>query len=540
LRKHQVLLAVLLIIVANFIYLYPKLNYSPVPSKWSVGIDWGRYYILQKGRIYNGDVEPPLTWQSDIKNYGSADILPKILFAILNLITGTTGFPEDLKLHYAFPWVGTIFLPIIILSLFTYLSKEEKRFNYLDCYLLMLFSMFPMCSAIEPVNGNTNGSGVTRAIFVLLLSLLLIIFNEKNKNTLRSGVFLFLIIPFFNYYHTWSYYFVIYLTVVGIFAFRRRNERHIEGLVIYGIVTSFISTIFYNRQLLEEIARIIRFFPLILANFPSVSYTLEVNPEFLGYASLRSTYSYMQLINSMLILSLCLIFFWNYIKLHRKQELKLYEKMLFYFLMTQPFIACALFIWDGILGVYSRIFESLVYVVMLLAAYLLVKTAGSSKTIIRLIIVSAVFLCIVSYLSYPAELNWSLTDEEFKGIAFAGNHIPKTSYIFSDFRLGTPLIYFGQLGIKTTDASHHTPEITEEILERCYYNVFHPEIILDTFINKPDYYVLISSRQSEICIVDPSLKNFRPAPEDFQKKWEEELSFDKIYESMGINTYYRR
>lgn len=539
-KKHQaIILIMLLIITGNFVYLYPKLDYSPVPTKWGVGIDWGRYYILHEGRIYGGK-EFALTWQSDIKNYGSVDVLPKILFATLNLITGTTNFPDDLKLHYTLPWIGVIFLPLVVLFWYDTLCKNEgRKFNYLDCCLLFFFSMFPITSALEPVSGNTNGSGLARSLFLLLLVLFSIIFSKKKKNTCKLSIFLFLLFSFFYYYHTWSYYLAIYLTTILVFAVFGQNNKNIRNLTILGIVGFFMSAIYYNYKLLNEPAMIIRYLPQILVNFPSVSPITKINPEFLGYKPFGSTYSYMQLINAILLLFICLIFFWRYLNLRKRRRLNPHEKILFYFLVAQFFVAGALFVWDGILGVYSRIFESLVYVTMLFAAYLLVKTEGKLKIAIRFMLLSATFLCVIGYLTYPPELNWSLTGEEFIGISFAGRYIPKTSYIFSDFRLGTPLIYFGQLGIRTIDGLHDPPRVTEEVLDRVYYNVSHPATILDKIIGTSEYYVIISSRQAKVYIVDTSLTRFKPASKDFQEKWTKEKSFSKVYSSKHIDIYYR-
>ena len=537
-KIHAILFIVVCIVVGNIIYFYPKSNFSPVPTQWGVGSGWGRYYIIEHGRI--PEKVHALTWQSGIKNYATVDVLPKILASIVNIVTGTTTFPDNERFHYIFPWCGILFLPLVVLYFYRYISRKEGEFSYMDCCLLYLFAMFPLAGTIFSMSQNlNNGSSVTRVFFLLLLISLTILFVEKKKDVRRLSIFLFLLSPFFYYYHTWAYYLAIYLTAIAFLTLFKKNERYIMSLLIFGIVVFFTSAMYYNYQLLEETGRIIRSFPQLLVNFPSVSYTMKVNPELLGYRSLKSMYSYLQLINSVLILSLCLVFFRKYLEFRKKGELKPYEKMLFYFLVAQFFVGCALFVWDGILGVYSRIFEALVYVAMLISAYLLVKSKGKLKFAIRSILLFAVLLCIVSYLTYPSELNRFLTHEEFKGVSFAGEHIPKESYIFSDFRLGTPLIYFDQLGIKTIESTHHPPEITEEILEKCYYNVTRPERILDKIINKPSYYVITSSQQSEIGILDPSLKIFKPASRDFQEKWAKELSFNEVYSSNCFRLYQR-
>ena len=103
-KKHHIILLVILIItLGNLLFLYPKQSSLSIPVEWGPGIDWGRYHIVNEGRIYEGG-DYGLTWQSNLKNYGSVDVLPKIHYAILNIITGTVNFPNDLDLHYRFLW----------------------------------------------------------------------------------------------------------------------------------------------------------------------------------------------------------------------------------------------------------------------------------------------------------------------------------------------------------------------------------------------------------------------------------------------------
>lgn len=535
-KHHFLLILFIIIIIANIIYILPKLNDSPVPSKWSVGIDWGRYYIVNNGIIYSSS-EPTLTWQSNIKNYGSVDLLPKIYFALINIITGVDKFPDDLRFHYSFAWVGTLFLPLIIVYFYTYVSKQEsKKINYLDFLLLYLFAMFPLASSLDPVSGNTNGSGIARAFFTFVLIMFLIIFSEGKKNSKRMIVFILLLISFFNYYHTWIYYIMIYFVSIFLITASKKKEQYIISLTTLGIVLFLTTAIYYNIKLFEEPITLIRFFPKILENFPAVLYTAKVNSKYLGYESFNSGYSYLQFINSILIILICTAYFYIYTKLRKP---KCYENMLFYYLIAQVGIALGLFIWDGLLGIYSRIFESLVYITMLFSAYILVKSTINMKYIIRCILLLSVLIATTSYLYPPAESNWQLTDEEFTGIKFAGNHIPNNSYIFSDFRLGTPLIYFNQLGITTIDSLYDSPNITENILSKCYYNVLKPESILDTVINSKSYFVLISSRQTNVYLIDPSLTRFKKASSDFQEKWNNEEGFSKVYSSKYVEIFNR-
>ena len=195
-KIHAILLIVLCIGIGNIIYFYPKSNFSPVPTQWGVGSGWGRYYIIEHGRI--PEKVHALTWQSEIKNYATVDVLPKILASIVNIVTGTTTFPDNERFHYIFPWCGILFLPLVVLYFYRYISRKEGEFSYIDCCLLYLFAMFPLASTIFSMSQNlNNGSSVTRVFFLLLLILLTILFVEKKKDVRRLSIFLFLLFPFF-------------------------------------------------------------------------------------------------------------------------------------------------------------------------------------------------------------------------------------------------------------------------------------------------------------------------------------------------------
>jgi hypothetical protein len=538
-QKNFALLLTLIVIVCYILLIFPKINYSQVPTKWSVGIDWGRYAIVNEGYIYQDDGKA-LTWQSDLKKYGSLDVLPKIYFATINIITGFDTFPNDLKFHYLFPFAGVILLPIILMLFYSFLCKREsKAFNQVDFCLLYLFCIFPTFSSIEPISGNTNGSGLARALFILILILIVIIFDEKKTNPMRVLLLVILFISFFYYYHTWSYYLALYLCGLLFFNRRKKDHRFLMSLYVLGIIIFFSYSIYYNSQLFDEPSRIISNFPQVIKNFPSVSYSAKVDPEYVGYLSLNSAFSYIQLLSLLFILIPCVIYFIRFLVLYKMDSYKLYEIQLFYYLLTQSIIGLGLFIWNGITGVISRIFESLVYISMLLISSLLVTSDDKLKSILRFIMLSAVFLTIISIIICPKELNWQLTNEEYVGIEFAGNHIDGDKYIFSDFRLGTPLIYFNQRGIVTLDSTNNLPKTTEDILDFCYYNVSNPEYILDSYIQSKDYFFLSSARQENVFLMDSSLKRFRVASKDFQEQWDMQGSFNNIYSSEQIEIFLR-
>lgn len=532
-RIRIILLTILIVIGGNIIYIYPKLDSISVPTNWGPGIDWGRFFIVNQGKIYERQ-ENALTWQSDIIRYGSIDLLPKILYAIINIITGTIQFPNDISFHYLFPWIGTIFLPLVSLYWYRYLYKAtNKRFNEIDFLLILLYSIFPIASSMQTVSGNTNGSGLTRVLFTLLLILVSIIFMEGTRQE-HKYIILFLLLPFYSFYHTWSYYMVFFLitiiiSILTVHILKKnilsKNEERLLKFSFFGIIVFIISAIYYNTVLFSEPIDMIK-------NFDFSEHAIYQSSKFSGYETLGNIYSYIQVVNSTLILIIFIIFL-----LYNRN----YDKNIFlYYIIAEFMIAIGLFIWMGISGVYLRIFETLTYISMLISTYLLIMQDGKIKMILRYVLLFAAILSIVSYLNLQSYSNVSLTDTEFKGIIFTGSKIQNDTHIFSDFRLTTPLVYFGQLGITTIDNNHQPFNVTEEILQRIYYNTSKPEIILDKIIHRSKYYIITSSRQNDVCIFDPSSKCFKHANANFQKELSHQSSLNLVYFSGNFSLFSRK
>lgn len=538
LNKTRFLLVIILIaILGDLVYLYPKLGFSPVPTQWGASSAYGRLYIIQHGFVHPFKLDS-LTWQSGITDYASVDLFPKILAAIISIICGKVGLIESEQFHQNLSWVGTVFLPIVVLYFYSFLSKKEGNSNYIDIIILYLFGMFHLAGLIASLSlGASAANSIARALFLLTVILLIIILDEQKRNWKHVFIFLILVISFYHFHHTWSYYLLLYLIAVTICIVKSKDKRFTKSLPLFSIILFFMLSLYSNTKLFQEPVMLIKSFPKILINFPSVSYTSKVNENLLGYQSLGSIYSYVQLIGSFLIILLFIIYLTQYIP--RQKIASLYEKVIFYLIVAQALVIWGLFMWDGLAGVYSRVLEPATYISMLLSSYILVKSKGKLKSISRFILLCIVFTTVFSYLNSPTELNTQVKNSEFNGIDFAGKHIPTNSNIFSDFRLGTPLLYYNQQGIITIDSVHSTSSQTEELLSKCYYNVSRPETILDMLKNSDRYYVLLSSFQTKICLLDSSLTPFKPAEIDFQEKWNNEKGFSKVYSSKYVEIFNR-
>jgi len=528
-RATFALIVVFTLVAAYNIYMVPKIGYSAVPTEWSPGIDWGRYYIVGNGHLIS-ETGSALTWQSNIIDYGAFDVLPKILFAILNLITGITDFPRDLELHALLPWAGIAFIPVLSLLAYRTLGGPKCPKYALDPYLLLLFSLFPSVSAVSVVSGNTNGSAIARALFLLMLLLMVILFSSKNNRKMLMITYFILLIAVFYFYHTWAYYLSIILCCVGCI---KGIKKDIDGLsIIFTSVLIFICySIYINTNLFNETFRISKTFinSIDLLNFISISNTMKVNPELFAYQSLSNLFSQMQFLNSALIFVISMIFIYIYLQRIKNGVSNSKEQILFWIFCGQIAIGLFLFVWDGFLGVYARIFEALTYLSILLLAYNLVYSSGYLKKFLHVIVIVIVGISIYNYVSYPEPMKMHLVESEWNDISFIGNNVPKEEIIFSDFRIGTPLVYHGQRNIVTLDSTNNAPGDTEDILYSVYYNPFRPDLILDRILCSNRYYVMLSQRQSQVYILDPCLLQFKCASTNYIERWDEQINFHKVY-----------
>lgn len=543
-KKYYYLLAlIILVLFVNILFVNNNLNYSPVPTRWGVAIDYGRYNILKEGNLYK-DTEQNLTWQSGLVTYGDADELPKILSAIINIVSGYTIFPKDLKFHQIFLWLPFIFIPIIAMYWYKYIS-QRKEFD-LNSFVLCGFSMFALPGALSVLSKGIAGAGgnsVARGLFFLVLVLLIVNFNEKKKNVYKLFVLILLFGPFYLFYHTWSYYLIIYMSTVLVLLIFNKEERYFASLVVVGIVIFISVSIYYNIHLVNESARLVKYFPEIAANLSSIfPWSVSgVEDELVGYKPLNNIYGYTQVLISLFLVFVVVIFLLNvYVRKKKKYKFLRYEKMLVYLVLAHVIgVGLGLFVWDGFSGVVARFFEGWVYIAILTSGCVLTLGSKRMVNITRYVLIGIICLTIASYFIQPKELDRSLTREEFIGLKFTGEKVNPNSYIFSDFRLVMPLLYYGQHGLVDIDYRHRNGKVVQEILERCYYTGVNSHAILDEVIGHKHYYVATSERQSKVVISDSSYVSFKPANSNFQEQFAAQSSFNKIYNSKLYNLFYR-
>ncbi|MBA7599966.1 hypothetical protein ES703_07012 [subsurface metagenome] len=532
-KTNLMLTTLLLSIICYSILVVPTLKDNHVPTRWGSAIDYGREHIVRTGRVFDPSIERCQTWQSNLKDYGAQEILPKILFASTNIICGITSFPEDVDFFSFIPFAGLLLTPFSIIAIYI---SGAKRFNIFDSLLIFLVSIFPLSSAVTP--GSTNGTPMARGLFLVLLLLLLSSCNvtEKNTKPYKIALFMFFLFPFYSYYHTWSYYFMLVMGVI-LFLSLITRKKQLALLAFFPLLAYAIAALYYNYHQLFYI-------PLsILTNIlTNIGRHDQIGIEFHAYQSLSNVYSYIQAINVALVLSVILFFSIGYlVRQVLKKSVSQAETIVFFLICGLPVVGLSLFLAGGIGMFFSRFLEFGVNVFLICAAFIISQQKKKKRfeyIMTRIILLIIIVLCVFSFFNKPAQLKTNLSHEEFVGIDFIGVKSNHDAPFFSDFRIGTSLIYYDKTSIYTIDSPKQSNAGIFEDLMRIYYNTTLPHDVLDKIVGTTHYFVLTSHRQSEVALSDRS-SHLKPANKSFQTNFMSDDNFDRIYNSYFFNVFYR-
>ena len=541
-KRNSWLVVILILVLSYGILVVPVAHNASlvrVPAGWDTAIDFGRYYIVQHNTVLDPSTTNSQTYVSAFRAVGAQDILPKIFFATINIIGGSTSFPQD-ALSFVFIPIGYLLLiPISTLAIYEICLKKSKRpFKSLDALILLLVSVFPMASLIQQV--NTTVSIIARGLFILLVALLLSVITDSGTRSgqtrkTKVALFLFLQVPLYMLYHTWSLYLLVVMIGFLVFSLVARDSNltrfSLFSLIAYGVVSLYL----YTQALLIE--------PLMgLTAAIQGETTINVVTIFSGYSPLSSVFSYIQAINIALLLFIILIFCVYFMLIRLKKRKVAASEILILVLVCDIFlVALVLFTQGGIPLMLGRSMEFAFAVSLICAAFVL--GSNDKKYLTRITEAAAiiiVILCITSFLTGQNEQMNSLRPSEFTGIAFAGTHAKNNTAFFSDFRLANVLLYYNQPAIYTNDIETLYNESYSNVMNIYYNNTTAPHIALDPVIkNNLSYSVITSTYQTKVPLKDSSFYPLEPANTDFQSNFINDRQFDRVYDSASFSVYFR-
>ncbi|MDD3492551.1 MAG: hypothetical protein PHZ19_03535 [Candidatus Thermoplasmatota archaeon] len=219
-----------------------------VPTNWGPGIDYGRFYIVQESRIFSGHTDAQTT-TSSLAGYGSEDILSKVYFATINIVTGTTSFPNDVSFFSYIPWIGLIALPLSFLAYARRLERtSDKKIGY-SCYLIIfIVAAFPLASLTNNY-GSPNGTLLGRFFTLLLFIILFDMSLSPQLNYKKITSFFVLASTLFLTYHTWSYYFILILVSFFLYSILSKNKPVFLTSCSTFVTFFLLAAIFNKKQL---------------------------------------------------------------------------------------------------------------------------------------------------------------------------------------------------------------------------------------------------------------------------------------------------
>jgi hypothetical protein len=542
-KRNFWLTAVLILVLSYGIIVVPVAHNGSlmsVPTGWSPAIDFGRYYIVQHSTILDPATVQNQSNVSELQTAGAQDVLGKIFFATIDIVGGSTSFPQDV-LSFVFLPIGYLLLiPISTLAVYEICLKKSKRhFCSLDALILLSVAIFPIASEIDPNLGNTDPTVLARGLFILLIALLLSVITDSRTRRgqtrkTKVALFLFLQVPFYMIYHTWALY--LLLIMVGFLVLSLVVKEYeltrfsLFSLIAYGIVSLYI----YSQSLLVG--------PLLgLRSAFAGETSLNVLNTFNGYSSLSNVVSYVQAINIALLLFIILIFCVYFMLIRLKKRKAAMSELLVLFLVCDIFlVAFVLVTQGGIQLALGRAMETAFAVSLICAAFVLGSTDKkhlSRSTEVAAVII--VFLCITSLLAASSAPATSLTQSEFAGIAFVGTNVHNNTALFSDFRLANVLLYYNQPAIYAPDI-HLTSTSYYNVMQVYYSNTTSPHQALDAIIpNNQSYCMLTSSYQTKVPLQDSTNTHLRAANADFQSNFINDRQFNCVYDSASFNIFYR-
>lgn len=556
-KIHVVLIILLAILLGILITINSYNSYVYIATKWDSGAAYGRFKIMTEGKLFLPKHLEKYSWQARITENGFYDPTSKILPAIISIICGETDIYDSEKLHSLFPWPLLIFVPTSSVFFYHLLRKNyninnniNNKSNYIYYALIFIFAIYPTSGNMFLLTyGAKAPNSVPRGFFILILILpLIMLFSSRlgYNRQMQIKLYLVFLLIFANYillHHTWTYYLIFYLfggyiwyilLSCSTLRYKKTNYSNIKR-VIFLLISSLIIflavILFINTKLLFESIAIISIISssTLLSGIQLKIFQDDKIAPYIVFLPTR-IYLYSQIISSFLLIFIAILFLYYYFKykffklnLHNdnKSILVIAANLIISYHLIHFFISFIWLLYNGIIVTLMRFFEDYIYIIILSATILLSTPDKTLRKVVSTVLVASVIISNIGYLSYPAPYEPKLTEIEWNTIKFLGETLPSGVYLFSDFRLAPPLLYFDHMAIITIDYPHY-PIITIEILRNLYYtqnqnNIIKLINVLDEYIPRKPYCIFTSKSQEIFPIIDPQYK-FNPASSGFQNK----------------------
>ncbi|MHC1680322.1 MAG: hypothetical protein AB9860_03610 [Methanomassiliicoccales archaeon] len=529
-RINFYLFIIFIFLMFIIIIVFPRVSLNYYPSGYDACIDYGRYYIINHGNI--SPTENTGTWQGLLSNYGSEDVLSKILFASINIITGIENNPDDLRMLNIFIFGKILLMPLFGYLIYLKISKFIGSYRIKDGFFIAALTMLPIASSLP----SSTTSGVAGNVISMALIMLIFVYFIDNNSIIKKSILFLLLTVFMLFWHTWSIYLLVFLLIFYVMAIVLKEPAYKNNAFIAIIMYFSIGTYLnFHQLILSPVAGLSN-----IVGWGSFFSTLNYETGIVSYQTGNSYYSIIQIIcSTLLIIPIIIVglkLLW--IKSHRKIS----HMESFILMINIGLVGCwiALLLQGGLYSLLMRALEPAIPVSIFNFSYIILsrgqkkpKSVNQKYSInklyycsIYIIIIFLVTSCIFSYYNRP-ESPISLDENEFVGLSFTGAHVSDDSHIFSDFRIVPILIRYDKHYLYTPDQQTQNHTEFYSILS-IYYNNSTPSENIQKIMPLNNYYVVISQRQSEWGILD-SYEVLKPANIGFESNF--------ILDD-GLNIYY--
>lgn len=551
---------------------------------YSAWTDWTRFHIIKTGQISH-ELSPETLASARIGN-GMSDF--SILFiAILNIVTGTTKLKEGLYFLSILPIGGIVLVPSAV---FMWVRKTWGRHtDPVALGLILILSLFPSAAHIGRSSTALHYSIYAIFIFALVLYLL----PWATDSNRRMVILFILIFTLFNLNHSIAHLPILFIPGVYIIGKLGKNTFGINANNYYISITTVLAIIaifvlvdmqFNNR--LRELA--VQNFRLYFGQPPArtVLATTRFSQNIQSYTTLgniarvirgtaliiyRSIYLFYIIIFCLLIFNNLfkniLNFIWfqsstgnskpgvngdvlgQYLKTTTSsdEEPEMMPYMyIFYYILLFPVVLLTYYQYGGIGGGVVRTQAVGIFVAIPVFAYFL-----NSKEWLERVTSSAIVLIVVlALIAYAFQTGFivslssnreqeTLIQSEESAIEFVGTEVPNHKYVFSDARLGPPLVYYNQMSLVMITKFHNG---WRSLLKAVYYNSRktpssaimnasrQSQVRVDHSHRgiSENIYLLSSDRTSQLGV---SLLDFRTQPPPSQEFNEQYNSHHRVYDS---------
>jgi len=558
-RRHTIktLLIVAMLTLSFHLRYYSSLRGSPILSGFGVNIDWTRHDIVQTHQI--GVMESAKT---DIASWSGnqAYDIGSILYASLNIVTGTTELVEGLRLLDALPILPFAITPLLALAWYRRTARWEGR-QPSDIHHILLIAL-ALCLSANFIIRTARGYHTANLARVVLICFLFAIARAPSDNPKTrkrfSIIALIFALTMANMYHTWVFYFAMLLiTIIVVDLVVERidppqppwNTPPYGVLFLAGLLFVFVG-VWINHRFEELALTAVNTFLFsstgdMYFSASSSEYVRSTVDDALMNLNLRRIVTIVGYLASGTIIGAFVLGRLHHGRTGLREGLgNKYEKIL---LTSLPMFVLMIgsMVAYGMTPI-ARVESVGIYWVMFIGATILAQRRRSVpivKLCMALIVISAVFGAVMN----PNITEPRHTSQEGEAIQFSGQYLDKTEPVFSDAHLAPPLTYYDHTSVVVVRVTY---ENWEEYLGSIYFgesaqaadNAIQGTIEDATFGSNPeteDYSIIFSGSPVRKGV---NLYTFRSkgVPTTYQDKYRTSPRFSVIYSGGDVTVYQRR